>query len=476
MATDTFTSDQGVYAIVVLLRHDGKLVYRIYIGSGFGIAGLKHRIYNNHFSDAYRLKEPSKYLYKCMAKPGAVSKAVCLVRFRQKVDMVIPIVAEAVMTSIFGGYNHPVYRESHQPSLPVVDWKLGCNNADPLASGERMWEDAAKAKQRNKLENAQAGGPIHLSYKEARGSIPEGWFVRIFDQIHLQIERSVALSLDLPPNHDADNTVNVRYDIADGKHPNAWVRNASDKCDGRRLGIQVSRMVNGQEVKHWIHSRYGGLKFEAKASSLFDWLTDAIDLEDADTRDWGHDRIALWGLQSQQGKKRAARGDYDGKDQTLPAAPIPAAKAAAPPTALGKRKQVAVPQGLQGKKRQATLAFGPKAPLATPAPRKLKAITADTDLDDLRIRYEDEETTDEEEEMVVARGSTRMPIEVSSSEEGPVVALGHKRSQPEAYVVPDSDDNSENEDLSKKVEKEEDEDEDDFVVKRRRVGPSKLFL
>ncbi|KAL8644088.1 MAG: hypothetical protein Q9226_007941, partial [Calogaya cf. arnoldii] len=147
------TNQQGVYAII-LMRY-GQF-YEIYIGSSFGKDGLYNRIYKNHQNPSYRLKEPKKYLYLAMAKPGVTAHYLCLAIFQQREQKIVPLLLEAVLCSLFGSYDIPLYREIRSASLPVVDWKEGANRSDPLS----YFSHTAKPKRDRLLKNALAGGAM----------------------------------------------------------------------------------------------------------------------------------------------------------------------------------------------------------------------------------------------------------------------------------------------------------------------------
>lgn len=246
MAEDTFTNNQGIYAIIIFFNtHAG--VYRLYIGSAYGKFGMGYRLYKNHFNAVYRKREPGKYLYRCMEHPNADSRPVCLVRFREQVEPAVVLFAEATMVSIFGTFPRRDYQEFQDPRLPAIDWDAGVNQSDPLMTGDNreLWKDSVMSKRRKKLDNARAGGPVRVAYTKPP---KEAWMLRIFEQLQLLIPKATAIAWNLR----GDSQVNVSYDIATDRHPNAFAIDAPDIIDGRVLGIKVSKEIDGEEKEIWL--------------------------------------------------------------------------------------------------------------------------------------------------------------------------------------------------------------------------------
>ncbi|KAL8937822.1 MAG: hypothetical protein Q9216_004235 [Gyalolechia sp. 2 TL-2023] len=297
MAQETFTSDQGVYGIIVFFRtHDG--VYRLYIGSSFGKQGMVYRVHDCHFNASFRKRVGYKYLYRCMEHANAESFPVCLARFRQVEDPAIVLITEALMASLFGSYTRKDYQSIRHQDLPAVDWNTGVNQFCPLTTNgcKDMWKAGVSTTRRRKLENARAGGPVVVRRKNTIK-----WIIWVFHYVTFRIPRDVAQRWDL----ENDPIVNLHYDIAPGLHPQSYVEEAPMESDGRRLGIRVTKVVNGKLEEHWVRV---GLRESAvkAANSLYDWITGAIG-DDADSKDWGEDRLVLFGSQSHNAISHAKR-------------------------------------------------------------------------------------------------------------------------------------------------------------------------
>ncbi|KAL8773026.1 MAG: hypothetical protein Q9209_002046 [Squamulea sp. 1 TL-2023] len=292
------TQLQIIYAVLVFFTSHVD-VFRLYVGSSYGQQGLRYRIWGNHMNPRYRnrdKKTKSKYLYRCTEIPNAVSWAIPLAIFQTTVDPAVVFLEEAIMASIFGTYPSSVYKKLRDPSLPLVNWEAAVNQSDPLTTSDSqaMWKDSIMSKRRTKLENARAGGPVHASQD------PKGyWFCRIFDQVQLSIPVDVSAAWQLTKSKE--ERINVRYDISVGRHPNVFATKADPSADGSRLGIQLSKEVDGKLQTHWLSRKtVAAIK---EANSLYDWISGRID-DDPDERDWGPDRVPLFGA---QGYKAMAR-------------------------------------------------------------------------------------------------------------------------------------------------------------------------
>lgn len=49
--------------------------------------------------------------------------------------------------------------------------------------------------------------------------------------------------------------VNIRYDITEGRHPHAYAPESRESDDGKRLGIQASKVINGETKTVETHHR-----------------------------------------------------------------------------------------------------------------------------------------------------------------------------------------------------------------------------
>lgn len=46
--------------------------------------------------------------------------------------------------------------------------------------------------------------------------------------------------------------MNLRCDIAEGMHPDRWSTKCGEDDDGKRLGIQISKEVEGHKKRAWL--------------------------------------------------------------------------------------------------------------------------------------------------------------------------------------------------------------------------------
>lgn len=84
-----------------------------------GKKGLRNGIYNNHQSAVYREKEPEKYLYRLMAKPGVIAYYVGLAVLDSLHDTGTVLVLEAITASFFGTSNTVAYRALRRIEMPL---------------------------------------------------------------------------------------------------------------------------------------------------------------------------------------------------------------------------------------------------------------------------------------------------------------------------------------------------------------------
>ncbi|KAL9004360.1 MAG: hypothetical protein Q9188_002833 [Gyalolechia gomerana] len=152
-----------------------------------------------------------------------------------------------------------------------------------------------------KLDNVRAGGPMHI-LRTKRPESNDSYFVFLFEKANFHIPYDIAMRW----GPDDDPFVNVKYDIASGLHARAYASNAPMNSDGGKLGIKMTKLVDGKLENHWVQARERGSAVIV-ANSIYDWLTGAVG-EDADTRDWGADRVPLYGKQSFHARARERLG------------------------------------------------------------------------------------------------------------------------------------------------------------------------
>lgn len=279
------SENQGVYAVVMFYPSG---TYRIYIGCAYGTRGLRNQLEKEHQNHEHRVSEKykSKYLYKLLEDKEITPYYVCLAKFDELVDAPVLVITEAIIASIMGSYSLKAYKEIRHPLLPPVDWNCGVNQSDPLVTedSKEFNHDSTLLKRKRTLENALAGGSVHVSV--LTDSRKTKYFFKVYE-----------LEFTIPPKYGRDGdlaaspTVEVRYDINDGPHPHKFSRKCTDQHEGCRLGIEVSKIVNGIKRTAWLERTVEtGIR---QANSLFDWLQGRI--EDPDTYDWPADRVPFFG-------------------------------------------------------------------------------------------------------------------------------------------------------------------------------------
>ncbi|KAI9871796.1 MAG: hypothetical protein M1830_002448 [Pleopsidium flavum] len=252
LAREPLPSDQGVYGIIIM--YDGQPGYKLYVGCAYGKYGIEGRISHNHMRAGYRAARPNSYLYQTMDKDGAIIYPVCLAQFRERVSPALIILAEAVVTAVFGTFPSKAYKALRLPAsqLPAVMWGRGVNRGDPLATGDieaLRKEHLAFQRERTTL-NALAGGPVRINMREqiTGRCTKTNFFFSVFT-LKFTVPVAIARKWGLKEAPE----VNVRYDVtAAGRHPNAFCPKCADHDDGRRLGISVTKDVNGSVKQFWL--------------------------------------------------------------------------------------------------------------------------------------------------------------------------------------------------------------------------------
>lgn len=153
------TSKQGVYLIVLF---NDKWGPKPYVGSSYGATGLQHRVYNNHFKEAYRVKDfkkSGKKLYEQWMQPGTIAKCACLAVFEDQQPFSVVLIAEATMTARFGSLDLDTYWHARPGCLPSVDPNWGLNRSCPLRSYSEGHNLYTVSWQEVVLDNALAEGP-----------------------------------------------------------------------------------------------------------------------------------------------------------------------------------------------------------------------------------------------------------------------------------------------------------------------------
>ena len=304
---------------------------KIYVGSSWGKRGLEART-KDHQNPIFREKYKHVYHYMLLNTPGNIANFFPLVVFPSKVPMALVVCAEAVMACVLGAFPRLAYMAARPRHLPRVDYHAAVNRMDPLLSGDSTLTAKVGAREKHQwqLENALQGGPKRIFPCKNRTSVVYRWNLL---GATLTFPTAVAREWGL----DQSPSINVRYDILDGRHPNAWSPKSTDDDDGRRLGIEASKMVDGEERSIWLHN--SGELAPKMANSIFDWLEGRI--EDPDTHIWAESRIPFCGPRAVLDDARAKRQEDRRKGRQDESAPAPKRRRPAEelPTEEPRRKQ-----------------------------------------------------------------------------------------------------------------------------------------
>ena len=310
---DILTSDQGVYAGIVL-RACGQTC--VYIGSSYGKGGIKWRIIKNHLSQSYRNREPSKCLYIVMDELGATTFFICLARYPRRVSVAQILLTEAVCCSIFGSLNLEQYRSLRLKELPQVDWDCGLNRSDPLqiwrSGDETIGNDSSSNRRLRRLENCLKSGPVYVHYHYKGPSTAGSYEFWIFSETFI-IPKDVAECWGLQNG----SMVNVQWQISDDTHPHAFAPMAKPTDDGRRVGIRVFKTIRQIPYEHWIVRNKP--KAVPLANTLYDFLTGQIvgkDYKWNDSRKYIFQESKYWQNKNDKGIDDAAADEVQRRVRT----------------------------------------------------------------------------------------------------------------------------------------------------------------
>ncbi|KAL8867652.1 MAG: hypothetical protein Q9174_005519, partial [Haloplaca sp. 1 TL-2023] len=87
------------------------------------------------------------------------------------------------------------------------------------------------------LEHARAGEPVKARFDCTN----KEFFILLFHNVRLRIPSLVCESWELTHG----STVNLTFDIREDGHPDAFAAQASETSDARKLGIQISKDMDG---------------------------------------------------------------------------------------------------------------------------------------------------------------------------------------------------------------------------------------
>ncbi|MCJ1365549.1 hypothetical protein MMC16_004672 [Acarospora aff. strigata] len=226
-----------------------------------------------------------------MEDPRTRTIPICLASYDHRVSAAQVILSEAVFTSVFGAYNTKPYKELRRklPELQEVDWDLGANRADPLATvdGHATRTDMAVIQRAATLAKAEAGGPFRLSTVYQKKEDRTLYSFYLF-KLRFIIPTAVVPSWKL--EHQS-RTINVDFQLEYGKHHHAYAPYSLATDDGSCLGILVWKMIDGVRREYWAKKNtYSAIP---EANSIYDWLQNKI--ENPETYEWGFDRAPFFG-------------------------------------------------------------------------------------------------------------------------------------------------------------------------------------
>lgn len=110
--------------------------------------------------------------------------------------------------------------------------------------GDTVRKYGSMRKRDQKLEQVRAGRKGKLSCAKKKVGYLDWYIIRRLFRIRNDMKTSWGLSIG--------GHINVTYDIAHGTHPHRYTRNCSADNDGRKLGIMISKIVNGAEQRHLV--------------------------------------------------------------------------------------------------------------------------------------------------------------------------------------------------------------------------------
>ncbi len=282
----------------MIILFNAKWGIRMYIGSSYAQDGLKRRIWKNHKNHTHRAHDLAsiwpKFLYQLMADEGTIARYVGLAVFESHVAKEQVLIAEAIFCCIFGSYNTTVYREARLSILPALlnpCWSV--NRSDPLGAPWKTMNPYGISFYQSTLDNALAGGPQNISMTETKKTANCSPAFR-FTVLNLKF--SVPVKIAKEWNLKQSPWVSAHFEILDSPHPNQYAVNARAPDDGSRLGIKISRIINGNTVTHWVQkpARNGSDLPTREANSLVDWLSGKI--ENPDAYVWPADRVQFFGV------------------------------------------------------------------------------------------------------------------------------------------------------------------------------------
>lgn len=97
--------------------------------------------------------------------------------------------------------------------------------------------------------------------------------------------------------------VQVTFDIAPVSHKYPYAILCENYDAGCRLGISISKVINGVKKQWWMEKRtMRGIRI---ANSLVDWLNEEI--QDVKTHQWGWDRVVFFGPHKRVGAGESER-------------------------------------------------------------------------------------------------------------------------------------------------------------------------
>lgn len=251
--------------------------------------------------------------YKAYDEPGNVPHFLPLVIFvEDRVPTPLVICAEAIMVLILNTLARPAYWAARQALsyLPWIPSGVGLNQESPFVSNDLSALALARHKEHREafLDNALNGGLKHVRInRDKHGNIHGYSWTFFYAPLHIPIAIGREWRLE------DSSTINVRYDLDNGRHPHLYARSCGEEDDGRHLGIEISKEVGGVLKRHWVQKKPQLEAGRKVANSITDFLLGRV--VDAGTHEWGDSRFPLMGraayVNELETRDRKARKDAE---------------------------------------------------------------------------------------------------------------------------------------------------------------------
>ncbi|KAL5364804.1 hypothetical protein BJX96DRAFT_139009 [Aspergillus floccosus] len=278
---------QGVYANIATSDVD-KSTVRIYIGAAAGpynsprsrgmanLIGLHKR--------EIRSSRPTTVLHhRTLRTPGWHACWTVLVAFPDRVSRQLVLIAQTVMTVLFGTCLNKAYaacRPKYLVSIPP-DWglnEMGPLGPDTLATYNKIGDGADPEEVRlirerlhaahvafsavhhdRRLKRARNGGPIHVNILTQHGEIKRFFItpMKARDGGHINI--SIPLPIGLHYGLQESRSVDMTLDLSTRNHHTPYAAKSMYNSNARRLGLLLEGRYavgpqKGTKYSHWLQS------------------------------------------------------------------------------------------------------------------------------------------------------------------------------------------------------------------------------